>query len=85
MPYLKNDVRQENGALSLKSGNNRGVANDVMFAYVHEKINILLSVLSIYVLLNDFNLNIQGFIYLEFLLIINWASLETCKFSRNAV
>ena len=32
----------------LNAENNRGVANGVMFAYVHEIINILLSVLSIY-------------------------------------
>ena len=35
--------------------------NDVMFAYVHEEINILLSVLSIFGFY-DFNLNTKGFV-----------------------
>ena len=48
-------------------GNNRGVTNDVMFTYVHTKINILLSVLSIFLFpFYDFNLNTHGCIYLEF-------------------
>ena len=41
---LKIDVRQENGVLFLKCGKQPGVTNDVMFAYVHTKINILFSV-----------------------------------------
>ena len=46
--------------------NNQGVTNDVMFAYAHEKINILLSVLSIFFFLfYDFNLNTQGCVNLE--------------------
>ena len=48
------------------SENNQYVMNDIMFAYVHEKINILLSVSSIFFFLfYDFNLNTQGFVYLE--------------------
>ena len=47
MRYLKIDVRLENGVLSLKCENNRGVTIDIMFVYEHEKINILLFVLSI--------------------------------------
>ena len=47
MRNLKIDVRQENGVSPLNAKNNRGVTNDVMFAYMHEKINILLSLLSI--------------------------------------
>ena len=35
------------GYFSLNVENKRGVTNGVMFAYAHEKINILLSVLSI--------------------------------------
>ena len=36
-------------------------------AYAHEKINFLLSVLSIFSLsFYDFNLNTQGFVYLDF-------------------
>ena len=55
----------------LNAENNRGVTNDVMFSYVHTyvhaKINILLSVLSIFVFpFYDLNLNAQGFVYLEF-------------------
>ena len=47
--------------------NNRDVTNDVMFAYVLKKINILLSVLNIFSFsFYDFNLNTQGFVYLEF-------------------
>ena len=57
---------QENGVLFLKCKNNKGVTNDVMFAYVHTKLNILLSVLSIYFLFYDFNLNTQGLVYLDF-------------------
>ena len=34
--------------LSLKCGNQPGVTNDVIYVYAHEKINILLSVLSIF-------------------------------------
>ena len=34
MKNLKIDIRQENGVLSLKCKNYRGVTNDVMFAYV---------------------------------------------------
>ena len=45
----------------------RGVNNDVMLAYVHEKMNILLSVLSIFVFLfYECNQNTQCFVYLEF-------------------
>ena len=47
----------------LNAENNRGVTNDVMCAYAHEKIKILLSVLSILFLsFYDFNLNTQGFL-----------------------
>ena len=48
---LKIHVRQENGALSFIWGNNRGVTKDVMFASSHEKTNILLSVMSVFVFL----------------------------------
>ena len=63
--------------------NKRDVTNDVMFAYMHKKINILLSVLSIFFsfFYYDFNLNTQGFVLLS----INWAPIKTCKFSRNAI
>ena len=50
------------------------VTNGDMFEYVQEKINILLSVLSIFFLFffffffYDFNLNTQGFVYLKFVL-----------------
>ena len=39
---------RKTGYYPLNAENNRGVINDVMFAYVHTKINILLSVLSIF-------------------------------------
>ena len=56
MRYLKKYVRQESGYSPLNAENNRDVINDVMFAYAHEKINILLSVLSFVVFLfNEFN------------------------------
>ena len=45
MRYLE-IVRQEKGYSPFNAENNRGVTNDVMFAYAHEKINILFSVLS---------------------------------------
>ena len=67
MRHLKNDVRQENGVLSLKCGKQQPMYNNnVMFAYVHQETNILLSVLSIFFFLfYDFNLNTHGFVYVE--------------------
>ena len=68
MRNLKIGVRQENGVLSLKGGKQpRGVSNNVLFAYVHEKLDILLSDFSILssFFFNNFNLNTQGFVYLE--------------------
>ena len=53
-----------------------------MFAYGHEEINFLLSVLSICFLFYDLNLNTQGSVYLD-LLSIFWSSIETCKVSRK--
>ena len=51
----------------LNEKNNRGITNDVICAYVHEKINILLSVLIICSFFcHDFNPNTQGFVSLEF-------------------
>ena len=46
----------------------RNVTNHITFAYAHEKVNILLSVLSIVVFFffDGFNQNTQGFVYLEF-------------------
>ena len=70
---------RETGYSPLNAENNRGVTNDVMFAYVHTKINILFSVLSIFFFLfYDFNLKAKGYVYLEFVK-FNWASTETCK------
>ena len=70
MRNLKIDVRQVNGILSLKCRKQyRDVTNDVMFAYVRTKTNILLSALSIFFLsffIILINLNTQGFVYLEF-------------------
>ena len=60
---------KKTGYSPLNAENNKGVNNDVMFAYVHKKINILLSVLSIFFFLfYDFNLNTQDFVYLEFVM-----------------
>ena len=60
-------VRHENGVLSLRCVNNRGVTYDVMCVYVHTKISILLTVLSIFCFpFYDLNLNTQGFVYSEF-------------------
>ena len=39
---------RKTGYSSLNAENDRDVTNDIMFAYVHEKINILHSVLSIF-------------------------------------
>ena len=51
----------------LNAENNRGVTNDVMFAFVHTKINLMLSVLSfVFFLVYDLDLNTQGFVNLEF-------------------
>ena len=51
----------------LNAEHNPGVTNDVMFAYMHTKINILLSILSIFFLFFIiFVLDTQGFVYLEF-------------------
>ena len=51
----------------LNAENNLDVTDEVMFAHVHTKLNILLSVLSIFffILLYEFNLNTQGFVYLK--------------------
>ena len=68
------------GYSPLNSENNRGVINVVMFAYVHEKINILLSVLIFF----SFSF-ISILTWVHNLLSINFASIETCKFSRNAM
>ena len=38
----------EGGGSPLNAENKRGFTNDVMFAYEHEKINILLSVLRVF-------------------------------------
>ena len=63
MRNLKIDVLKM-GYSPLKVENNRGVTNDVMFAYLHETINILLSFWSIYFLfLFYFNLNTQRCVY----------------------
>ena len=40
---------RKTGYSPLNKENNRGVTNDVMFAYVHTKINILLSVVGLFV------------------------------------
>ena len=70
----------------LNAKNSHFVTYDVMITYMHEKTNILLSILSIF-----------SFLFLWFqpeytrlciffnLLCINWASIETYKFSRNAM
>ena len=56
-----------------------------MFAYEHEKINILLSALSIFsFLLYDFNLNTQGFVYLEFVQ-CQLGLVRNVQISRNAI
>ena len=49
---------RKTGYSPLNADNNQGVTNDVMFAYGHMKINILISVLSIFFffLFYDFNL-----------------------------
>ena len=58
---------RKTGYSPLNAENNRDVANDVMFAHEHTKINIQLSVLSIlFSLFYCFSLNTQGFVYLEF-------------------
>ena len=50
-----------------KAENNRSVTNDAIFAYAHEKINILLFVLIIFAFFfYDFNWNTQDFLCLEF-------------------
>ena len=65
--------------------NNHGVTNDVMFVYVHEQINSLLSVLGILsFFLYEFHLNTQDLVYLEFAK-YQLGLHRTCKFSRNAI
>ena len=43
---------RKTGYSLLNAENNRGVTNDVMSTYLHTKINILLSVLSIFLFLS---------------------------------
>ena len=51
------------GCSPLNAENNQGVTYDVIFAYAHEKINILLSVLNIFIsVFYEFNLKTQGFV-----------------------
>ena len=67
MRYLKMMSDRKTGYSPLNAEHNRCVTNDVMYAYAHEKTNILLSVFSIlYLSFYDLNLNTQGFEYLEF-------------------
>ena len=69
MRNLNNDVRQENWVLSLKCGIQPSVTHGFVFAYAREKVNTLLSLLSIWLSFYYyyyFNLNIQGFVCLEF-------------------
>ena len=56
---------RKTGHSLLHAANSRSVIHGFMFAYAHEKINILLAVLSIFFLsFLLFNLNTQGFVYL---------------------
>ena len=58
---------RKTGYSALSAENNRGVNNDVMFAYVHEEMNILLSVLTIFSFFFIIvTINTQSFVYLEF-------------------
>ena len=75
---------RKTGYFLLKAENNRAVTNNVIFAHAHEKINILLSVWSIFLSFYGFNPNVQGFVTSN-LLSINWASIESREFSRNAM
>ena len=67
MRYLKKLMSdRKTGYSPFHAENNRGVTNDAIFTYVHEKINILLSVLSFSSFLSyDFNPTTHGFVYLE--------------------
>ena len=69
MRNLKIDVRQENGYSYLNAENNQGVTNYVMIAYIvcawANKHSAFCGV-HFFFLFDDFNLNTQGFIYLEF-------------------
>ena len=74
------------GYSPLNTENSRGVTHGFMFAYAREKISILLSVLSILFFLFFIILTwIHKVLYTYNLSGINWASIETCKFSRNAM
>ena len=59
---------RKTGYSPLNALNSHSVTHGFMFAYAHEKINNLLSVLSIFFLLfYVFNLNTQCFVFLEFI------------------
>ena len=59
-------TKRKTGYSSLNA-ENRGVTIDVMFAYVHKKINNLLCFCEhFFYLFYDLNLNTQGFVYSEF-------------------
>ena len=69
MQNLKKKIMSDRktGYSPLNADNNRSVTDVVIFAYVHEKINILPSVLNIFFFsCYDLNLNTEGLVYLEF-------------------
>ena len=81
MWYLNLMLYRKMGYSPLNVENNRvRVTNYVMFAYTHEKINILLSVLSIFFLFYDFSLNTQGLVYLEFVKVSNGPPQKRASF-----
>ena len=69
----KNDVRKRRSS-PINAENNRGVTNDVTFAYVHEKINVPLSVFSIFAFFYMILTCTHKVLYTYNLLSINWAS-----------
>ena len=76
---------RKKGFSPLNAENNRDVTNDVMFAYAHMKVNILLSVLSIFSFFFYDLPWIHKVLCTKNLLSISWAIIETCKCSQNAI
>ena len=60
----KKNARQENRVLTLNAENSRSVTHVFMFAYANEKILLSVLIISLF-LYHDFNLNTQGYVYLE--------------------
>ena len=80
-------LNRKTGYSPLNAENNRGVTNDLVFAYLHEKKKTFCFLLWAFLFFFFFMILTwtHKVLYTTKLLSINWASIETCKFSRNSM